>query len=671
MAKKKPHIHQEHLDRIAHQKNERRIKTARELLRDGVVNSIYALEWKERPVDILTYISDPEYLGGITESGKAIFPGWKKALVEMFSNQQKYIIVLTGAMGVGKTYIACVGISYIIYLIHCLKDPFSFLGKASSGKLAVSFFNLNKSMSDTLGYQKLQHILYHSPWFIKNALRVKEGKTNEVQMPLVDCLLSSPNSQGYGITGGDTITGILDEVDSPNAGLTQKKKVLATYEQTIGRFKNRFVSTTGSLGKFFIVSSKQETMGFIDTFIAERKNDPSVLVFDLAKWEANPDINHSGKKFLVALPGDAFHEPKILQDGEATEPYLLQGYELLQVPIELKYDFELNLVQEIRNTAGRSISGMRSDKLFKSETFVKECFDSTRLDPVKTHTIDIGLKDDLELIWYFNLKNIRTPYEVPRYIHMDFGLSGDALGLSMCGICGFVEKDIQQQDGSFQKQRLPIIETDFAIRLKAKENDEIPLHKVSKLILDLKAAGINIRLFTADLLMASAYSFQVLEKSGIKTEYLSVDKTDGPYTAWRDLVYEKRWRCFSHSYLLFEAKYLEHNKKTKKVDHPIKIAETEVLVNGDIKDFVVEGTKDLTDAVSGSVSMCLKDAVNIPDLSHVVGVMNNIISAITSNEDEDMTQHLFKIPGGHKVIDVSENPVDKSIQRMLDILKNQ
>lgn len=635
------------------------------------LDTIYSMDWTEKPVDIMTFISDPEYLGKCTNNGAAIYPGWKDALRKIFDDQTKYIIVFTGAMGLGKTFIATICVAYVIYLVHCLKNPWNFVGKAQSGKFAASFFNLNKSMSDTLGYAKLQNLMSLSPWFLRKAARIKEGKTIEVFMPHIDCLLSSPNSQGYGLTGADVLTGILDEVDSPNAGIPQKKKVLSTYEQTIGRFKNRFVNALGkSLGKFFVVTSKQETMGFIDTFIAEKKHSPEVMVFDYALWEVRPSSEYTGKKFLIAIPGDAFHEPKIMTETDDKQNYLLQGYEMLEVPLELKSDFEANLVQEIRNTAGRSIAGSRNDKLFKSETFIKDCFDPTKADPVKSHTINIGLKDEVALIWYLDLTKIRTPKDTPRFIHMDFGLSGDALGLSMCGVSTFIDLDVAQPDGTFMKQRVPVIETDFALRLKAKENDSIPLHTVSKFILDLKAIGFNIQLFSSDLLMASAYAFQVLEKSGITTEYLSVDKTDGPYTSWRDLVYDKRWKCHPHAYVLFEAKNLLHDRKRQKVDHPTKVEETEILEDGNIKDYVMVGSKDLCDAICGSVWQCLKDAGGAVDLSSIVSAAKSLNAGSKSSLDDNPMEHLLKLPDGRRIIPNPMNDADRSIQNMLDILRS-
>ena len=111
---------------------------------------------------------------------------------------------------------------------------------------------------------------------------------------------------------------------------------------------------------------------------------------------------------------------------------------------------------------------------------------------------------------------------------------------------------LEREDGSIAKTRVPIIETDFAFRLKAKEGDEIPLHKIRELLLDLRANGFNIKKFSSDLRLASADTLQILKKAGFNVEYLSVDKTDKPYLDLRNLIYEKRWVCHNIPLLTFE-----------------------------------------------------------------------------------------------------------------------
>src|ERR1035437_10071551 len=63
--------------------------------RQWLSNQIYT----STPVDILTFISDPQYLGNSFDGGKTLFPCWKPGLRDIFYNDEKYLVVLTGSTG--------------------------------------------------------------------------------------------------------------------------------------------------------------------------------------------------------------------------------------------------------------------------------------------------------------------------------------------------------------------------------------------------------------------------------------------------------------------------------------------------------------------------------------------------------------------------------------------
>ena len=112
----------------------------------SIISNIYI----DEPVDVLTFLSDPYYMGASTRNGQDIYDTWKEALVEMFKQQDKYIIVLTGSTGTGKSTVAIYALCYIQYQLMNLRDPWGTFGLGDSGKMAMSFFNLNK----TLGHSR-------------------------------------------------------------------------------------------------------------------------------------------------------------------------------------------------------------------------------------------------------------------------------------------------------------------------------------------------------------------------------------------------------------------------------------------------------------------------------------------------------------------------------------
>jgi len=602
-----------------------------------------------------------------------VYPIWKDALIRMFSDGTKTTVVLTGSTNTGKSSVAIFAIAYIQYTHMLLREPWHVYNLADSGKMVISFFNLNKNLGSSKGYNKLQTALFRSPWFKKHAVRMSkvrsdfEGtETGELEFQLIDYVLSSPQSRGFGILGQDIVSGVLDEVDDPITSVKQKEKVIEVFKATEIRFKNRFASTGYSLGKLFIVSSKQDEMSFIDTFIAQRKNFADVLIFDIPLWEAKPKHLFSGLKFPVAI-GDSYHPPKMVsirpdvpvdqqskEFQEFSEEYVRKGYQIINVPVEFKKEFQLDLIGSIKDIAGQTIAGIRKTKLFASEPFILACIDKTKQDPVNVPEIVTGLQDEINYIKYFDLSKIRVSKTIPRYIHYDISFSGDGDACSLSCACAKEWKvaDIQNDDGTYRKELLPVIETDFTVRIRAHSGDRIPFHKVRRLVLDLRAAGYNIALFTADLKNMSEDTQQLLAQAGITTDDLSLDRSPQPYFSFRDLVYEGRWVCHHIPLLIKELSELEHNLVEGKVDHPAQI----LLEDGR----VVKGSKDQADATAGAIYDVFKNAVKPMD----IGLMTDLMKRTAGTPqplEEDVTKLLTpKEEGKERIIGTKTNEgIDK------------
>jgi hypothetical protein len=637
--------------------------------REGIktyLDELYSLHYREKPVPVEVFVRDTYYLGKATNKGRVIYPIWMEALKTIFRDDSKTQVVLTGAIGTGKTTIAIIAVAYVLYNLLCLKNAWEYFGKPSTGQMGVSFFNLTKSLGESRGFAKLQAFLLSSPWFLRAAMPQPKTKSGVqyLEFPLLRYILASPYAKGFGTIGEDVIAGIMDEVDSPTESAKQKARVLKAYEATVRRFESRFTIQGLSIGRLFLVASKQEELSFINTFIAQMKNSDKVLIFDIPLWEAQPRHYFSGARFNVAV-GDAFHKPMILDEGENVREVVEKGYEIIDVPVEFKEEFERDLIGALRDLAGISVAGVRRRKLFASELFIKECFDKTKVDPITLPTVLIGLNDDVELIWYIEHQRFRMGRDVVRYMHWDISVSGDASGISMCGIKEWRMVDIENQDGTYRKQKVPVIETDFVLRVKAKEGDRIPLHKVRKMVLDLKALGYTIK-FSADLKLMSEDTTQLLQKAGISVRYLSVDRTDKPYVNWRNLVYEKRWIMHPHAMTLFEAKHLEHDHEKGKVDHPNEVRDIEVLEEGDIKEVVMLGSKDCTDAIVGAIENCVTDS-NVPmDVQSMKGILKKVAEGLEERQTPVLP---MKDASGREIIGVKEGDNVKKLSSLIKKLR--
>ena len=96
-------------------------------------------DFEEIPVDIMTFISDERYLGrGLYtvdeftgERKCTVFPYWIEKLKEIFPDNlttQYNTVILTGSIGLGKSFIAVVCQLYLLYRMLCLKDPYTYYG---------------------------------------------------------------------------------------------------------------------------------------------------------------------------------------------------------------------------------------------------------------------------------------------------------------------------------------------------------------------------------------------------------------------------------------------------------------------------------------------------------------------------------------------------------------
>ncbi len=590
---------------------------------------LYEMDYKERPVGMEQFLTDPRYLGGLTGEGKSVYPVWRKRLPELMQRDDKWQVVLTGAIGTGKTRSAIWSICYIMYRVLCLKDPWQYFDLTKGGKMAIVFFNLTKGLGYSKGYQLLQSHLLDSPWFMERGTSAGSAKNPQLSFDLFVFKIASPLAQGFGTQGEDVIAAIMDEMDSPTESDTQRVRVLKAYESTTRRFESRFVFDGQSIGRCFLLASKQDTHSFLNTFVLSKKHDPSVIVLDIPVWEARHEHRYCGEKFHVVM-GDEFNPSKVLKSPEELMSVQAEGYHVIAIPIEYKQAFLDDLTGALRDIAGLAAIGQRKSKLFTSEVIISSCYDEEKQDPVRKSTIFLSKEDyQTDLINYLDLSKIRIPRNVPRYLHEDIAYSGegDSLGLAMSCISGWAKVNLERGDGTFKTIKAPVVETDFVLRLRGKPGDQIPLNTPRKLILDLRdIAGFNIRMFTADLDLLSVETRQILERSGIVCDSLSVDKNPQHYRDFRDLIKEGRWVCHRNDVLHFELVNLEDDRQKNKIDHPDKVAQIITLQDGSTEDKVLKGSKDCADAVCGSVWNALSQCETPPDIEVMHALMKRALS---------------------------------------------
>ena len=146
------------------------------------LDDLWYTDYTEIPVSIKEFITNPYYLGKSTRNGESIYPYWRQKYEEIFDESLGYEeVVLTGAIGVGKTRTAVVCLAYLLYKIMCLRNPQEYFKFNEGDKITIFFLNINLKLAEGVGYKTLHQYLLNSPWFMERGTQT--GRTNLIYNP--------------------------------------------------------------------------------------------------------------------------------------------------------------------------------------------------------------------------------------------------------------------------------------------------------------------------------------------------------------------------------------------------------------------------------------------------------------------------------------------------------
>lgn len=575
---------------------------------NDLLKNLWLADYKEIPVSPREFFNSEYYFG---DSAGKLYPKWLDELEEVLDPQNKiYEWCITGAIGTGKTTIACASLLYKLYWLLCLKTPHEFFNLMAVQPISFILFSIYKYKAHDVVFEKFRNMINSSPYF-RNAIKGRfrrniydyYQKREEAEIKLPSSIRVIVGARGEHALSEDIMGGILDEVNFRPIGVSSDFKylnsALGIYEAVSRRMKSRFKSAMIFPGLLCLVSSKKSETDFLEEYIKKVGNDSNVKISSYSLWDVKD--GYSKKKFYVLLGGSA-EMSRIVPENEAKR-LAETGANLISIPEDFKKDFETDIVSALRDVAGVAVTSYKH--YLRDTDILEDVMDVERADIVngynigtmfRTKIVKIGLKSTKEIKDYINWDKLvlggapKFYRKAERVISVDLSKSGDATGISM-GCISRVDCKNEEINGKRVRIKLPFIWIDFNIRIKNFEKDEIDFDKIVMFIRLLRDIyGFKIRCVTYDGFQ-SVHSLQSLAKAGFNVKTYSIDRSSSPYDELYELMRSKRISIPANDFLVWELKNLVALEKP----------------NGMVKyDHTAVSSKDVADSLAGVCGMLLE-----------------------------------------------------------------
>jgi hypothetical protein len=521
-------------------------------------------ELVEKPVSIDFFVSDKRFLNlpplseiqtEIVKQSTQIFKvetlqklmGEEEGQAYYDKYTQNEVICQLGK-GSGKDHCARITMAYTIYLLHCLRDPLQYFGKANGVYIDLLNLAVNAQQAQRVFFEPFKNLLLASPYFNEVGFEPRVGEIFFFSRP-IRCFSGHSESEGW--EGYEVMVVVLDEIsafktDSEVKDVRSKGSASAIYNMSKLSVMSRFPE----IGKVILLSFPRYKGDFIQQRFesARVKNEPKTWTVKAATWEVNPTI----------------------------ERHQLES-EYVRNPIEARARFECE-------------PPAMEDAYFRDPELVRSAF-MYHDDPID---------EEGNFNKWFNGEDNKV-----RYIHIDLGLKRDRAALCMAHGAGMVE--IKTSMGT---EYLPIINVDLVYYWEAAHGQEINFSSVRQMILDLNRK-FEVASVTFDQ-WQSVDMIQTLRSLGVNAEFHSVKKTD--YDTLMTAIYDKRLRGYWNELLVEDELLKLKLYNNTRIDHPTK------------------GTKDLADALAGSVFACAKNISG--DVEIEIDIVNSGLSEKYENEKE-------------------------------------
>lgn len=586
------------------------------------MDDLWSVDYTRRPPSMREFIEDEYWLGQVltkSADSEGLWPTWKDTLIKDFDlDSRVHNVVITGSLGIGKSYAMCVIFLYRIALATLLRNPQQFYGLGRGSKIFFVMLSLSKGVVEETVFGDIQNFMAHSQYFIEECKFDPDSKHSNFRISLGKGIFLSAGSKSWHIIGRNAMGVCLDE-GNWRLEANPDQRAYQLYGEIMTRIQNRFQRISGFLPAISILaSSARDESSFTEKVITEiRKADDTntqnvyrYAVYDIKKHL----LNLGNSKWFRVAYGLKSMDPHCLTgwyDGDrkpVTDPTFVHeeptaGAQIEYVPERYLQQFRRNCKHSLQSISGISTGG--SFRLFSSLMDVEKCLEISHkeglVNPCAVDYIPLSEENDKQ-IWDFldhpkfltRRSSLVIPLRHPeakRFAHLDLATQSMA-GLSVCHLVGQqLVEGIVKGGHVFSEYRL-IVEYDFILTIVAGDVKPISIEKIQNFFFWLRdICHYSFGLITADQWQSEA-PLQMMEKRDFAVDKLSLDKKKDQYYAWRTGFEEHRIRMFKQRQLILEMEDLVDGPD--KVDHPHN------------------GSKDTTDGAGGAYWNAINSEGGIP-----------------------------------------------------------
>lgn len=600
------------------------------------LEQIWLDDFTEVPVSIDRFITDDYYMGQTNDSGNMVYPFWKKTLNDIFTEDKNYSeIIFSGATRIGKTSTAITGMCYMLYRLMIYRDPHRYFKKKSVSKFTVAFANLTKELALGVGYREFNDTLRLCPWFNDHG-KFSKSDRNYYYIPEGDRIEIIPASDAAHLLGKQLWCLLMDEANFSRAGIKDinkaKQQMKSMYDTANARITGTFKIRGQVYGKMFTCSSKNSDSDYLSDHIETQLNagNTSMYLVDEPQWKVLPSSMFSDKTFKIAV-GDRYKPGFVIPpencDEDHVSSYKSEGYNLLDVPMDYYSNFNADYDIALRDIAGISVVGSMS---FITQNSVTCNVTSERHNPFHFDIIVCGVSDNETLERNFHIEDVPGNLRrLPIHIHVDFAEVSDHIGI--CGVCQDGTKIVY--DSTTNKNVvMPFYRQIFQVAVEAPRGDRMSYQKVINFLVWLRRSGLNVYRVTTDQFQSS-YVRESLHQQGFQVDKISVDRSEDPYIALRNLLQDQRIELIKHE--LQEDELVHLQRVNGRIDHPPQSPGSSASTDNYSRSgapgngFGKGIGKDCADALAGAVWSLIEDGqpaqISAKSFAKVLSNVNNPI----------------------------------------------